>query len=238
VGTVRGETLRVFAAASLTESFLEIGGIFEAAHPGGKVEFNFAGSQVLRTQIEQGAAADVFASADRVDAAALETNGLLNAPQIFARNFLVVVIPADGARVRNLFDLAKPGVKIVVASRSAPVGRYTDETLGEMAACASFGSEYRRRVEDNVVSRETNVRAVLAKVSLGEADAGFVYRTDVAPGAKKLRVLAIPDSLNVVAEYPIAVVAGASSPDLGRAFIQIVLSSEGQGALRRHGFIP
>lgn len=235
-GPAFGEVLRVFAASSLTDAFVEIGRIFEARHPAVTVEFNFAGSQVLRTQIEQGARADVFASADRVHAAALEDGGLIEAPLIFARNLLVVVAPARETRVQYLADLAKPGVKIVLASPSVPAGRYTQELLAKMAASGAFGSAYRASVEANVASQETNVRAVLAKVSLGEADAGFVYRTDAAAGGAKIRTISIPESLNVIAEYPIGIVHGAPAAGLARQFVETVGGPAGQEILRRHGF--
>lgn len=237
-GSVHAETLRVFAASSLTDAFTEIGGIFEAAHPGVKLEFNFSNSQVLQTQIEQGARADVFASADRAQATALEREGLLIAPRVFAHNALVVVTSEESPRIRALSDLARPGVKIVVASRSAPIGRYTDDALGKMAASDSFGVEYRTRVEANIVSRETNVRVVLAKVALGEADAGFVYRTDAELGKGRVNILAIPESLNVIAEYPVGLLANAPSAGMGGAFIELVLGHRGQEVLGRHGFVP
>lgn len=237
-GTAWADPLRVFAAASLTEAFTEIGDGFEAAHPGVTVEFNFAGSQLLRTQIEQGAHADVFAPADRAHAKALEEKGLLENTVLFARNVLVAVTPAKGGKARTLIDLAKPGVKIVVAGPTVPVGGYTIQMLKSMTGSGLFGDNYQGRVQANVVSLESNVRAVLAKVTLGEADAGFVYRTDAMTAGDKVRVLVIPDSLNVIAEYPIGVVHGSAAAVLSREFIDAVTGPEGQAVLARHGFLP
>lgn len=229
------ETLRVSAAASLTESFQEIARLFERAHPGDSVELNFAGSQVLRTQIEQGAAVDVFASADLVHADALRSAGLLAAYDVFARNRLVVVAPAAGARVRRLDDLARPGTKIVVAGGSVPVGRYTTQVLTRLGAAGLFGDDFQTRVQANVVSQETNVRAVLSKVALGEADAGFVYATDAA-SSDKVAVIDVPSRYNVIAEYPIGVLEGSQAPEKARAFVALVSSAQGQAVLRRFGF--
>lgn len=233
----RGENLRVFAAASLTEAFTEIGTAFEERHPDLTVEFNFAGSQVLRTQIEQGAGADVFVSADRVHAEALRAKDLIGGVEVVARNVLVVVIPAEAPRVTTLGDIARPGMKVVVAGPTVPVGRYTTQVLRKMAGSGLYGDDYQTRVQANVVSQESNVRAVLAKITLGEADAGFVYRTDAITALDKVQALTIPDRLNVVAEYPIGLVAGANAPELAREFIEFVQGPEGRAILDRFGFL-
>jgi molybdate transport system substrate-binding protein len=233
----QGKTLHVFAAASLTEAFTEIGASFESGHPGATLEFNFSGSQVLRTQIEQGADADVFASADHVHAEALQEKELLGETSIFARNLLVVVTPAEDARVENLMDLARPGTKVVVAGSTVPVGRYTSQALRKLSGSGLYGDDYQTRVQANVVSQESNVRAVLAKVALGEADAGFVYVTDATTAADKITVLKIPDRLNVIAEYPIGIVAGAQAPDLARQFVEFVSGRDGQTILGKYGFL-
>lgn len=231
-------TLRVFAAASLTDAFHEIAEVYERAHPGDSVELNFAGSQVLRTQIEQGAAADVFASADLAHADALKGAGLLGPHQVFARNRLVVVVPAHDARVGRLQDLVRPGTKVVVAGATVPVGRYTTQVMSRMAAAGRFGDDFQMRVQANVASQETNVRAVLAKVALGEADAGFVYATDAATLPEKVRMFDIPKRYNVVAEYPIGVVTRSAAAEQAKAFVALVLGQEGQAILRRYGFAP
>jgi molybdate transport system substrate-binding protein len=229
-------TLRVFAAASLNESFTEIARGFEAEHPGVRVELQLAGTQVLRTQIEQGAAADVFASADLVHAEALTSAGLLRDMRLFARNVLVVVVPHGRPRVRQLADLARPGTKLVVAGPSVPVGRYTSQALGRMDGSGRYGADFQSRVMANVVSQESNVRAVLAKVSLGEADAGVVYATDAATAAGRVEVLGIPEDVNVVADFPIGLVQGSGQAALARAFVEAVLGPSGQDVLVRRGF--
>jgi molybdate transport system substrate-binding protein len=226
----RADSVRVSAAASLTDAFGEIARLYEQAHPGDTVELNFAGSQVLRTQIEQGAPVDVFASADRVQADALKAAGLLGAVQVFAHNRIVVVVPADDSRVKTLTDLTRPGLRIVVAGPTVPVGRYTAEVL------ARLGDDFRTRVVAGIVSQETSVRAVLAKVALGEADAGFVYATDALTAPAKVRVIDVPDAVNVVAEYPIGILARSTVPRQAEAFVAFVRSAEGQAVLQKHGF--
>lgn len=236
-GAARAETLRVFAAASLTDAFGEIGKAFEAGHPGLTVEFNFAGSQVLRTQLEQGAEADVFASADKSHAEALKSGKLLGACTIFTRNVLVVVVPVTGSPVGRLIDVARPGVKVLVAGPAVPIGRYTTQLLRNLAGSGLYGDDFQARVQANTVSQESNVRAVLSKVVLGEVDAGFVYRTDALTVPSKVRILTIPDRLNVIAEYPIGVLAGSHAPDLAREFVGFVSGPDGRAILDRYGFL-
>ena len=231
--TSSADTVRILAASSLTEAFREIAAGFEAENPGTKVEVSFAGSQVLRTQIEQGAPADVFASADREHAEALVRAGLLGPTRVFARNALVVIVPAEAAEVTSLADLARPGIRLVLAGPAVPAGRYAAEALRRLDAAGTFGAGFSARVRSNVVSEETNVRAVLSKVVLGEADAGLVYATDAAAGGR-VRVIDLP--VGVVAEYPIGVVAGTRVPVAAAAFVDRVLGERGQAILRRHGF--
>jgi molybdate transport system substrate-binding protein len=231
----------VFAAASLIEAFGELGETFEASHPGVEVIFNFAGSNQLAQQIEEGAPADVFASANasqmevviaasRVDRASVQT---------FACNRLVVIYPATSAPLAGLEDLAEPGLKLVLAAAEVPAGRYSLDFLDRAALEPEYGHTFRAAVLANVVSYEENVRAVLAKVALGEADAGIVYASDTTglePGT--IGQLPIPDPLNPAARYPIAALADSANPDLARAFIELVLSAEGQALLARFGFVP
>jgi molybdate transport system substrate-binding protein len=233
--------LTVFAAASLTESFTELGKQFEATHPGVKVVLNFAGSQQLRAQLEQGAPADVFASAN-----SKEMNNAINSALIvsgtqktFARNRLVAIYPVDNpGQVETLADLGKPGLKLVVADEAVPVGKYTATMLDEMSQDPAYGAEFTARVQSNVASRENDVKAVVAKVRLDEADAGVVYSTDVTPdAAKDVTPLAIPDRFNQLATYPIAALTQAPHPELAQAFIDLVLSDKGQAVLSDFGFI-
>jgi molybdate transport system substrate-binding protein len=204
--------LTVYAAASLTDAFRELGRALEASHPGLTVQFNFAGSQQLALQIEQGAPADVFASADQRWMSFVAEKGLVAGESaIFARNRLVAIVPrTNPARIGGLPDLAPRGTKIVLAAEAVPAGKYSREALEKLSAAPGFPPEYARRVLANVVSQEENVKAVVAKVQLGEADAGLVYRSDVTPSVSRyVRVFEIEDPYNAIASYPIAVLKGA-----------------------------
>lgn len=234
------QTLTVFAAASLTEALSDIGKAFEQAHPGVTVRLNFAGSQALVTQLEQGARADVLATADqRWMDYAREHRLLTAAPVTFARNRLVVVLPrSNPGRVAGLQDLARPGLKLVLAGAQVPVGAYSREALRRLNGAAGFPAGYDRRVLGNLVSEEESVRAVVAKVQLREADAGIAYVTDVTARSREaLTLLQIPDPYNPVAEYPVAAVAGGQAA-LAESFIALVLSAAGQRLLAARGFLP
>jgi molybdate transport system substrate-binding protein len=232
--------ITVFAAASLTDAFRELGPLLSARRPGSAVRFNFAGSQQLAVQIEHGARADVFASADQRWMDYVQEQKLTDgAPRIFAHNRLVAIVPkANPGRIRKLNDLARRGIKLVVGAEAVPVGKYTREVVQNLARQEGFPTDYAERVMSNVVSHEENVKSVVAKVQLGEADAGFVYRSDVtAQLARYLDVLEIPDRANVLASYPIAVVAGTGNPDAARAFVELVLDPEGRAVLVKHGLM-
>ncbi len=232
----KSNDLIVFAAASLTDAFVEIGKTFEAAHPGVKVIFNFGGSQNLRTQLEQGAKADVFAAASQTEMDAVGTAGLVapGAAKTFVTNRLVVVLPAaNPSAVQTLQDLARPGLKLILADEAVPAGRYARRVLDGLNA--QYGASFRDAALANVVSNEDNVKQVVAKVQLGEADAGIVYASDVLAAAD-LITIAIPAEANVVAEYPIAALAGAPSSAQAAEFVDLVLSPEGQSILRKWGF--
>ena len=231
-------TLTVFAAASLTEAFTETGKNFEIAHPGATVAFNFAGSQTLRTQIEAGAPADVFASANKTEMEALVQASLVaeGTPQVFLTNKLVVILPTNNpGALERLEDLANPGLKLVFAAEEVPVGKYARQALDQMNG--PYGADFKERVLENVVSNEDNVRQVVTKVQLGEADAGIVYTSD-AVAAPELKTIDIPAELNVIAEYPIAQLIHSANADLATAFIDYVLSDEGQAILQKWGFGP
>lgn len=232
------QTITVFAAASLTNAFEEIGAGFEAAHPGVSVSFNFGGSQTLRAQLEQGAQADVFASANVKEMDALVNGKFVgaNGPQIFLTNQLVVILPAKNpAQIKELADLTKPGIHLVLAAKEVPVGNYTLQSLEKLET--SLGIGFSEKTLANVVSYENDVKQVVAKVRLGEADAGIVYLSDsvAAPGLGKIE---IPAENNVIAQYPIAALGQSASPQLAQQFIAYVLSSEGQGILTKWGFLP
>lgn len=226
------DTVTVYAASSLREAFTALAAELERAHPGVEVELEFAGSQALRTRIEQGARADVFASADEAHMEALRAEGRVEAPAVFALGEPVIVVAAAEDDVRSLADLPK-AKRIVLGAAEVPIGRYADTILDR--AGASLGGDFKRRVEARVVSREPNVRQVLAKVRLGEADAAIVYRTDAMAAPDELRVIAIPAAANVVARYPIARLVDAPHPGLAGAWLQLVFSAEGQRILRGAG---
>ena len=232
--------LRVFAAASLSGAFGELGQLLERQRPGLAVRFNFAGSQQLAAQIEQGATADVFASADERWMKYAGERGLLaGEPVVFARNRLVVIVPrTNPARIGRLQDLARGGVKLVIGADAVPVGRYGRIAIRNLARDSAFGNEFATRTLRNVVSEEENVKAVVAKVQLGEADAGIVYRSDVTAAVSRyLRVFEIPGSANVIASYPIALVRDSRSADAAAAFLALARSPEGQQVLERHGLM-
>jgi molybdate transport system substrate-binding protein len=234
-------TLNVFAAASLMDPFNELGKLLETRQPGLQVRFNFAGSQQLAIQLEQGAVADVFASADARWMTYAADRGLLRGEsQVFARNHLVVIVPSTNpARIQRLQDLARSGVKLVLGADAVPVGRYSRMALQALSKDPAFGGDYATRVLKNVVSEEENVKSVVGKVQLGEADAGMVYRSDVTHSvARFLKVLTLPASADIVAAYPIAAVSAGPDSIAAQAFLDLVLSPEGQKVLQRRGLMP
>ena len=236
---LRGD-LAVFAAASLTDAFNEVGATFKKANPGVDVKFNFAASTALRAQIEQGARADLFAPADQVQMDNAKRAGVIQGEErLFAKNKLVVIHPTGNpGRVYAIQDLARPGVKLVLTDRNVPIGAYARTALEKMSADPQFGADFGQRVLANLRSEEGNVRAVVTKVQLGEADAGVVYASDLTPAiAREVQRIAIPDQFNTVATYPIAVVRDAPHRAAAQAFVEFVRSPQGQEILQRHGFI-
>jgi molybdate transport system substrate-binding protein len=217
--------IKVFAAASLTAAFTKLGEDFTAANGGTKVTFNLAGSQALATQIQQAAPADVFASADipNMD----KVKDLVGTPQNFASNLLAIVVEKGNPRdVKGLEDLASSDLKVVLAAEEVPAGKYAKQVLDQAG------------VSVTPVSQEDNVKAVVTKVSLGEADAGIVYVTDVTAGGNKVEGVDIPKDQNVTATYPIATVKASKAQDKAQAFMDLVLSAEGQQVLKQYGFLP
>jgi len=215
----------VFAAASLREAFAEIGQRFERDHPGVKVVFNLAGSQELRTQIENGARADLFASADLKHMKALQDGKLAGPSRVFARNQPVLVVPkGNPAGLHDFKDLPKAR-HIVLGVPEVPIGAYSLRILD--AASKQYGADFRAKVESKVASRE---------MGLGEADAAIVYRTDFAAAGQKVEMIPIPEAINVEAEYPIAAVTHAKEPALAKEFVELTLSPAGQEVLSRFGF--
>ncbi len=232
-------TLTVFAAASLTDAFKELGRNYALYNPGVKVVFNFAGSQVLSQQLNQGATADVFASANTAQMQVAIKGGRVSAAQTFVHNRLIVVYPANNpGKIAELKDLAKPGLQLVLAAKAVPVGQYALDFLDKASADPAYGASFKRDVLKNVVSYEDNVKAVFAKVALGEADAGIVYTTDVlGSDALKVKRMFIPDALNTVATYPIAVVNDTTQAYWATGFVRYVLADDGQLILWKYGFI-
>ena len=232
-------TITVFAAASLTDSFNEIATAFKAANPGVTVTFNFAGSSALRAQLDQGAPADVFASADTNQMASAAQNGdTVDTGRLFVHNTPVIITPKNNpAGITSLADLKKSGVKLVLAAPEVPIGNYARQVLTNATKEATYGASFSDDVLKNLASNEANVKDVVAKVQLGEDDAGIVYGTDVTSSvAPALNKIDIPASVNVVADYPIAVTKSAKNAKAAQAFVDFVLSSAGQTILKKWGF--
>jgi molybdate transport system substrate-binding protein len=231
--------LTVFAASSLTDAFTAIAAALEREHSALDVECNFASSSALATQVEQGAPADVFASADDPQMQRVARQGLLAGEAVtFARNVLVIAARSDGSpRIDTPRDLARPGARIVLAARDVPIGAYARQALARLGTDPAYGAAYERTVLANVVSEEANVRAVLAKVELGEADAGIVYATDARSAGARVRAIAIPEAANVVAIYPIATLRDARNPAAAAAFVAYVTGPAGQQLLQDAGFL-
>jgi len=232
--------LTIFAASSLTDAFNEMKAAIEAANPGTSLTFNFAASSALRTQLEQGAKADVFASADTVQMGNAQKSNLISGdPTLFVRNTPVIIVPANNPQgIASAADLAKPGVKLVLATKEVPIGNYARQIFDKMSQNPTYGADFGARVLANLVSEESNVRQVVSKVQLGEGDAGIVYASDVTPAIRaQFKIIAIPDNVNVIAEYPVAAVRGSSNDVGARAFIAYLLSAEGQATLQKWGFV-
>lgn len=228
------QPLRVFAASSLTDAFREMAGAFEGAHPDTEVVLVFAGSQILRLQIEQGAPADVFASANPQHMEALVEGGLVSGERVLARNELVVIVPpANPAGIESFADLVR-AKRIVIGTPNVPVGAYAREALRRAGAEAGGGA-FAHAVLGRVVSEESSVRLVRAKVELGEADAAIVYRTDAVPG--RVRTVQLPPRANVRARYLLGMVEGAENADGAERWAEFAASPAGRRILTRHGFL-
>lgn len=229
-------SITVFAAASLTDAFKAAGKGFETARPGTTVTFNFGASSALATQINEGAPADVFASADGTNMQVVADKGGVAAAKNFATNTPLVVVPKGDSAVTSFSDLAKPGIKLVLAAKDVPIGKYTRQILTNASRTGGIAPDFKTKVLANLKSEEANVRAVLSKVQLGEADAGIVYQTDIAAAAGEVTKIEIPGEYNVVAKYPIATVKSSENAPTAQAFLDYVLSEPGQAILAKHGF--
>ena len=221
-------TITVFAAASLTDAFNEIGAAFTKAYPQAKATFSFDASSALVQQITQGAPADLLASADQANMDKLTKAGLNGgAPQVFANNLLGIIVPPGNPKgVKGVEDLANPDLKVVLCADGVPCGTYAKQILTTAG------------VTVNPVSLDQNVKGVVTKVTTGEADAGIVYVTDIAAAGSKAAGVEIPKDINVVAVYPIAPTKASQNTVVDQAFIGFLLGSQGQGILAKYGFLP
>jgi molybdate transport system substrate-binding protein len=230
-GSAASSTLTVFAASSLTAAFNRIGSDFTAANPGITVTFNFGSSTDLASQIESEGTADVFASASGTAMDAVASDPGVTDRTNFATNRLVIITPPDDpAGIASVADLAKPGVQLVLAAKGVPVGDYARQAL----TSAGLLSE----ATQNVVSNEDDDASVVAKITSGEADAGIVYVSDVATAGNAVRSVTIPTAVNVVASYPIAVMAGSTQIQAATSFLNEVIGATGQATLKDFGFGP
>jgi molybdate transport system substrate-binding protein len=234
------QQLTIYAAASLVSAFTELGQAFQAAHPGVEVVTSFAGSQQIAQQLSQGAPGDLFASANKK-----QMDNVINAGRVsvgsaqeFTSNQLVLVLPRDNpGDIQQFKDISKPGLHIILADDSVPVGAYSQETLERANQSPGYGERFLDQVLANVVSYEENVRAVLTKVILGEADAGIVYVSDAASlSTDDFQQVTIPQEINIRASYYLAALMDSPHHQLAQDFISFVLSPQGQDILNKHGF--
>jgi molybdate transport system substrate-binding protein len=224
-----GGTLNVFAAASLTEAFTRIARTYESDHPGWTVKLNFGGSDQLAAQIEQGVPADVYAAASPKYPEELRAKHLIGGTTDFATNSLILIVPAGNpANIASVDDL-KQGAKLVVGDPAVPVGSYTEAVLGDLGISDS---------ELNIVSREQDVKSVLSKVELGEADAGFVYLTDARVAGDRVQQLQLPAAAEATAVYPIGIVSSSKQTEAAQQWIDLVTGPDGRRALHAFAFGP
>jgi molybdate transport system substrate-binding protein len=223
-----GGTLTVFAASSLTDAFTKLGNTFQQQHPGWKLRSEFLGSDQLAAQIEQGDPADVFAAASTKYPEQLQSESLLGKTTDFATNTLVLAVPPDNpAGVSSVNDLGD--AKLVIGDSSVPIGAYTEQVLGNLGI--DIGSL-------NVVSREQKVTDIVAKLELGEADAGFIYTSDAKTAGDKLKAITLPAKAQATATYPIGIVTGSKNAKAAQQWIDLVMSPQGQTVLTDDGFGP
>ena len=241
VNSYAGEqVLVVSAAASLQDSFIGVGKLFEHDHPGTKIAFNFASSNQLFSQIEQGAPVDVFASADMSLLKRLEEKSTITENSVLARNKLIVIVSKRSRmKINGLGDLKKNGVRIILAGNQVPAGRYARQILQKADQTGSFGPDYNSLVLQNIVSEEPDLRMVAMKIAFGEADVGIVYVSDARGDVgNKLKTITIADNLNVLMEYGVAIVKSSTHPELAKEFYDLLLSPKGQNIFTKGGFLP
>jgi molybdate transport system substrate-binding protein len=235
----QGRTLTIFAASSLIDAFGELGKTFEKQNEGVEVKQSFESSSTLLTQIQQGAPADVFASAAQEEMDTAVKDGLVaGKPQVFVKNREIIMVPNDNpANIQSFPDVANPGVRLVLAQKDVPAADYALQILDK--ANARYGDDFEKRVLSNVVSRESDVRASVNRVVVGDADATFGYKSDYTPDIRsRVKVVPIPPDLNIIATYPIAALYDAKDPELAKKWVELVTSKEGQGVLKKWNFEP
>ncbi|SNX53743.1 molybdate ABC transporter substrate-binding protein [Thermoanaerobacterium sp. RBIITD] len=233
VGGNDNKSLTVFIAASLKDSMNTIVKQFEKLNPGVKIILNPAGSQTLRTQIEQGAYADIFVSADERNMKPLQDKGLVEAPKILLYNKLIVIAYKD-SNISNFMDIKNTGLKLALADESVPAGKYAFDILSKIDA---DNKGFKDAALKNIITKEVTVTDVAQKVAMGEADAGIVYVTDAKPFLDKVKVIDIPDKYNVIATYPVAIVRGTKDKTLSKKFVDFILNGDGKKTLKDYGFI-
>jgi molybdate transport system substrate-binding protein len=227
--------LTVFVASSLQDAFDDLSRAYEASHPGVRLVASFDASSRLRTQVEQGAPADLFLSADVATGQQLETEGLAQAPQTFARNRLTIVVPkGNPASIHAPIDLGRPGVRLITALAGVPIATYADEAIARLAGPAGYGGQWASRVRANIVSREPDARAVVTKVELNEADAAIVYATDRRDSVESIQ---LPPPADVLAEYAASATVGARL-EPAHEFLAWLLAPHAQEILAGYGFLP
>lgn len=238
-GRPQGGTLTILAASSLIDAFGELANRFEEQNPGVKVKQSFESSSTLLAQIQQGAPADVFASAAEEEMNTAVKDGLVKGePEVFVKNREIIMVPKDNpAKIQRFRDVAKPDVKLVLAGKDVPAADYALEILGK--AKGEYGADFEKDVLSNVVSRESDVRASVNRVVVGDADATFGYASDYTPDIRdKVKVVPIPPDLNIVATYTIAALEDAKSSGLAKKWVGLVMSEEGQCVLQKWNFEP
>ena len=235
----QGGTLTILAASSLIDAFGELGKTFEKQNEGVEVKQSFESSSTLLTQIQQGAPADVFASAAQEEMNTAVKDGLVAGdPKVFVKNREIIMVPNDNpAGIEEFRDVADPGVKLALAQKDVPAADYAIEILGK--ANAQYGSDFEKDVLSNVVSREADVRASVNRVVVGDADATFGYKSDYTIDIRdRVKVVEIPPDLNIIATYPIAALKDAEDPELAEKWVEVVMSKEGQRVLEKWNFEP
>ena len=235
----QGGTLTIFAASSLIDAFDELGKVFEQQNEGVEVKQSFESSSTLLTQIQQGAPADVFASAAQEEMDTAVKDGLVvGKPQVFVKNREIILVPNDNpSSVKEFCDVANPGVRLVLAQKDVPASDYALQILDK--ANARYGDDFEKQVLSNLVSRESDVRASVNRVVVGDADATFGYASDYTPDIRdRVKVIPIPGDLNIIATYPIDVLEDAKDPGLAKKWVELVMSKEGQRVLEKWNFEP